>query len=79
MFGTLPAEMHPIPVIRNWAVTRSPWSVSTSHSLVSSRNLAEVTRVLSWMLRRRAKRSATWLRYDSISGCSGYFPLQFQS
>jgi hypothetical protein len=41
------------------ADTRSPRSVVTVHRRAASSKTAEVTRVESWMSRRRSKRSAT--------------------
>src|SRR6266508_851589 len=43
-------------------------SVWIPHRVVASSKTAAVTRVSSWMSRRRSKRSATWLMYFRISG-----------
>ncbi len=71
MSGRLVADRQPTAVTSQRQLTRSPCSVSTIQRLASSSKCADVTRVDSWMSLRMSKRSATWFRYRSISGCSG--------
>ena len=45
-----------------------PSSRVISQAAPASSNTADVTRLLSWMSRRRSNVSATWFRYRSVSG-----------
>ncbi len=66
-------------MMQNCADTRSPPSVRIVHRFVTSSKTAAVTRVASWMSRRRSNRSATWLMYLKISGWEAYRSVQFHS
>ena len=71
--GTLLVEMQPMAVMRYCTVTRSPWSVEISQRLVSSLNVAAVTRVLNWMLRRRSKAVGDVFEVGEDFGLLGVF------
>jgi hypothetical protein len=67
--GACGADKQPAAMMQNRAETSSPRSVRIFQRPDVSSNIASVTRVESWMSRRRSNRSATWLMYFRISGC----------
>jgi hypothetical protein len=48
-------------MMQNLAEVRAPSLVSIVQRPSVSLKIADITRVLNWMSRRRSKRSATWL------------------
>ena len=77
--GTFGVDRQPTAETKNRAVTWSPSPVRTSQRSADSSKTADVTRVPNRMLRRSENRSATWFRYRSTSGCSGYRLLHSHS
>ena len=73
------SDRQPVAMMQKRADTRSPRSVSISQRFVASSKRAAVTRVSSWMSRRRSKRSATWSMYRRISGWEAYRSVQRHS
>jgi hypothetical protein len=59
--GFWAVERQPVAMMQNRADTSSPRSVLTVQRPAASSKWAAVTRVSSWISRRRSKRSATWL------------------
>jgi hypothetical protein len=78
-FGTWAVDRQPVAMTQNRADARSPRSVWIAQRFVASSNTAAVTRVESWMSRRRSKRSATWLMYLRISGWEAYRSVHLHS
>ena len=63
----------------NGATKVSPSPVCSHHSAVSSSKVIAVTSVSKQMSRRRSSRSATKLRYASISGWAGMVSVHTHS
>ena len=59
--GRFGADRQPTAMMQNFAMTRSPRSVSINQLSLSSSKIADVTRVSNTIWLRRSKRSATWL------------------
>ncbi len=72
-------DRQPVAMMQNCAETRSPRSVRIAHRFVASSKTAAVTRVASWMSRRRSNRSATCSMYRKISGWEAYRSVHLHS
>jgi hypothetical protein len=79
MSGSSGTDRMPDAATTNGAANCSPVAVSISHSQASSSNVIATTDVSSRTSRRRSSRSATKLRYASISGCVGMVSVHTQS
>ena len=79
MSGSSGTERMPDAATTNGAANDSPASVFTVHVASSSSNVIATTLVLNRMSRRRSSRSATKLRYASISGWAGIVSVHTHS